>query len=141
MSFNSPKNVYFGAVKIYSVGVWNSPVDYTFPVKVWLKFTPLEFETNEWRNKSNPKYVKIYSVGVWNSSKKTLKKSGCFLLKFTPLEFETKRVSKVGVRRFKLKFTPLEFETLRLLLISSSTWVKIYSVGVWNLWLWPWLWF
>ena len=45
MSFNSPKNVYFGAVKIYSVGVWNLENQINEKINQMLKFTPLEFET------------------------------------------------------------------------------------------------
>ena len=75
-----------------------------------LKFTPLEFETNN--DTGNPaivKLVKIYSVGVWN-----------------------KLAQKAQSAQEQLKFTPLEFETRRKTALSAVNEVKIYSVGVWN---------
>ena len=48
------------------------------------------------------------------------------------MEFETIFWLIVAVFCGRLKFTPLEFETnIRLCKIAQS-WVKIYSVGVWN---------
>ena len=77
-------------------------------ILVLLKFTPLEFETQDLRKS-------------WNSLLK---------LKFTPLEFETK-LRKISHRvTAQLKFTPLEFETLTPRLRRILPLVKIYSVGV-----------
>ena len=77
--------------------------------KLKLKFTPLEFETDD-----------LARFGFRSNE-----------LKFTPLEFETLFAVKQQSLNLLLKFTPLEFETSgfhRLLLDVDD--VKIYSVGV-----------
>ena len=78
--------------------------------------------------------VKIYSVGVWNTC--VIQYSWpYFKLKFTPLEFETIHKSALLCRAIALKFTPLEFETSQCIALApQEAKVKIYSVGVWNIW-------
>ena len=63
----------------------------------WLKFTPLEFETDNEQQEAK--------------TKKTLK--------FTPLEFETFDLKREKFLLRALKFTPLEFETCSAI---GSTW-------------------
>ena len=74
-----------------------------------LKFTPLEFETDNGRVE-------------------------CFrrrMLKFTPLEFETIYGRLETILNHSLKFTPLEFETDDKDVVKKERiQVKIYSVGV-----------
>ena len=54
-------------------------------------------------------------------------------LKFTPLEFETFDHISIIASSIELKFTPLEFETSSSIWTTQTVMVKIYSVGVWNL--------
>ncbi len=54
-------------------------------------------------------------------------------LKFTPLEFETSSLNNSITFELTLKFTPLEFETQQALAYWCPVFIKIYSVGVWNI--------
>ena len=77
---------------------------------IWLKFTPLEFET----------YRVAHSLARTERT-----------LKFTPLEFETYATLGKWFVSFWLKFTPLEFETTNSTTQAiKNAVVKIYSVGV-----------
>ena len=64
------------------------PITMHFLGLMKLKFTPLEFETYKWAGFAAGAKIKIYSVGVWNCLWRW-RKWRTTKLKFTPLEFET----------------------------------------------------
>ena len=56
----------FRAIRIYSVGVWNSFFHNSLFVNGGLEFAPLEFETSKFKPIDYKYLIRIYSVGVWN---------------------------------------------------------------------------